>query len=205
MAVDNIKYTVSEPKGNITSINGGSEVPHDTNTLSFTMDHIPYKLSGEYVSLKSEHSQIKAKSIEVEGGNVSCVFDGDIKSWTNYKLTIAKDAYNSDDVLSDVQSAFSTSPKPIDVKEPELTSDGSGNIITVVLQSSAPKNYNLFVVVYKDGLVVDIIHEEGTLTSTEQVEITNLPKGEEYTYRVVATNGWDDMSLFTNKAWSVNP
>lgn len=208
MAVDNIKYTVSEPKGDITSINGGSEVPYDTNTLSFTMDHIPYKLSKEYVSLKSEHSEIKAKSIEVAGGNVSCILEGDIKSWTDYKLTIAKEAYNSDDVISDVQSGlFSTSQKPLDVKEPVLTSSGSSNEITVDLHSTSPtpKEYNLFVVIYKEGLVVDIIHEEGILTSSAQVEITGLPAAGEYSYRVVATNGWDDMSIFTNKVWSVNP
>ena len=208
MAVDNIKYSISEPKGDITSVNGGSEVSYDTKTLSFTMDYIPYKLSKEYISLKSEHTEIKAKSIEIAGGTVSCVFDSDIKSWTDYKLTIAKEAYSSDDVVSDVQSGLiSTSKKPLDVREPVLVSAGNSNKITVDLYSAsvASKNYNLFVVVYKDGMVVDIIHEEGILTSSGQVEISGLPKGEEYSYRVVATNGWNDMSLFTNKVWSVNP
>lgn len=208
MAVDNIKYTVSEPKGEIISINGGSEVSYDANTLSFTMDHVPYMLSKEHISLKSEHTEIRAEAIEIAGGNVSCLFDGDIKSWTDYRLIIAKEAYNSDDVLSDVQSSLiSTSKKPLDVKEPVLTSSGSGNKITVDLYSAShtPKQYNLFVVVYKEGLAVDIIHEEGILTSSAQVEITGLPSGQQYSYRVVATNGWEDMSLFTNKVWSVTP
>lgn len=208
MAVDNIKYIVSEPKGNITSINGGSEVPYDTNTLSFTMDHIPYKLSKEHISLKSEHTQIMAKSIDVSDGNVNCVFDGYIKSWTDYKLTIAKEAYNSDDVVSDVQSAVvSTSKKPLDVREPVLTSAGSANKITVDLYSLSPqpREYNIFVVIYKHGIVTDIICKDGVLTSSNQAEITGLPKGEEYSYKVVATNGWDDMSLVTNKVWWVNP
>ncbi|MBQ6895296.1 MAG: hypothetical protein IJN40_07370 [Clostridia bacterium] len=208
MAVDNIKYTASEPKGEITSINGGSEVSYDTNTLSFTMDHIPYMLSKEHIALKSEHSEIKAESIEIADGNVSCVFDGDIKSWTDYKLVIAKEAYNSDDVVSDVHSSLiSTSKKSLDVKEPVLTSPGPDNKITVELysESHAPKKYNLFVVVYKEGLAIDIKHEEGILTSSAQVEIPGLPSGQQFSYRVVATNGWEDMSLFTNKVWSVTP
>lgn len=206
--IDNVRYTVKKPKGVITSVNDGSPVSFDQKELTFQMDNIPENLTKDYISIKSLYTNIAAQDIEInnETKTVSCVFSEDINSATDYILNIDKAAYCSDDVTDNVTMSFTTLAKEIDVKEPAC-SNGTMTI-DVINNSSRAREYNVFVVVYKDGVISELRNSCGIAAAGDSVNpnetISSLPTAPGYSYRVFVSKGWNDKSIFVNKAWTIN-
>lgn len=206
--IDNIKYTVERQKGVILSVNDGASVPYGQKQLSFKMDYMPENLTKDHISINSAYTNIPAQSVDINNETkvVSCIFAEDIKSATNYALTIDSAAYCSDDVTDNVIMNFATLAQEIDVNEPVYS---SGTITVDIINDSLDAHeYNVFVVVYKNGVIDDIRNAYGTVAAgdaaTPNVTISLLPTAPEYSYKVFVAKGWANKSIFADKAWTID-
>lgn len=206
--IDNIKYTVERQKGVILSVNDGVSVPYGQKQLSFKMDYMPENLTKDHISIRSAYTNIPAQSVDINNETkvVTCNFAENIKSATNYALTIDSAAYCSDDVTDNVTMNFATLAQEIDVKEPVYS---SGTITVDIINDSLDAcEYNVFVVVYKNGVIDNIRNSYGIVASgdaaTPNVTISLLPTAPEYSYKVFVAKGWENKSIFADKAWTID-
>jgi len=209
-------------KASITSVGSDGSVAHSQNKVKFTLDRELPGLTEDHVLVKNRDggSDITASSITVTSDAtapsdaqwiVEATLNQDLAAWSKYTVALSADYYAGYKEVSglsyvpvtDITKDFTTPSAPLDIKAPEIETDGSAT--TDIVSTSGATNMTLvYTNTASEGYIKEVKTEsitvEGLIDDKTIIFSDGFESGDTAKFFVI--KGWDNPVPLFNKTWS---